>query len=609
MTFLRDYGAGLNVAWAALGLAGGATLWFAMPAHLASLVWTLGTLGPLATLLLQMVTSLRRGDIGLDVIAFLSMTAALLFGEPLAANVVALMYSGGQLLESYAEGRARREMTALLGRVANTAMRIVGGTASEIPITAIVPGDRLLIRHGEVVAVDGRIAAATAVVDASALTGEFEPVPLVAGEEVLSGSTSVGPAFELIATRSSRESTYAGIVALVESARAQKPPAQRLADRYALVFLAVTLVTAGLAWALSGDHIRALSVLVVATPCPLILAVPVAMISGLSRAARTGVLIKGGSALEALTGIRTAILDKTGTLTQGRATVTGVTVMDGYGEDEILAAAAALDQASGHVMATSLIHAAGRRGLVLPVPENVSELPGAGINGVVSGARVAVGGRRYLAGVLGLDLAAMPSVSLETGSANVWVGIDGRVGGVIHLEDRVRDDARPALDALRAMGVSRIVLASGDTRANAEAVGRALGVDAVIGELSPADKVAIVRREEANAPVLMVGDGVNDAPALAAASVGVAMGARGEAASSEAADVVLLVDEIAPLGHALAIARRTRRIALQSVIAGIGLSFAAMLVAAVGYLPPVTGALIQEAIDVAVILNALRALR
>ena len=604
-----QYAVLIYAAAAALGLAVGAALWLWVSPGWASSAWTIGTLAPLVALLIQMVTSLRRGDIGLDAIAFLAMSAALLFGEPLAANVVALMYSGGQLLESFAEGRARREMTALLGRVASTAMRLVDDAVVEVPITAIVPGDRILIRHGEVVPVDGRVATAPATIEASALTGEFEPLALIVGEDVMSGSTSVGSAFELVATRGSKESTYAAIVALVEAARAEKPPAQRLADRYALGFLVVTLLIAGAAWFISGDHIRALSVLVVATPCPLILAVPVAMISGLSRAARIGVLIKGGGALEALTAVRTAVLDKTGTLTQGQATVSKITAFPGFAEDEVLATAASLDQASSHVMAAALIRAARLRRLAMPVPTDVSEQAGAGIEGVVGGRQVAVGGRRYVASALDLPSPSLPQVALEDGSAHVWVGIAGRMAGVVHLEDRLRDDAGQVLSALRQMGVSRIVLASGDTRANAEAVGRALGVDEVLSELTPADKVAIVRREEAKAPVMMVGDGVNDAPALAAARVGVAMGARGEAASSEAADIVVLIDQIEPLGKAMSIARRTRAIAVQSVAAGIGLSLTAMVVAAFGYLPPVTGALVQEAIDVAVILNALRALR
>jgi heavy metal translocating P-type ATPase len=594
---------------AAAGLVVGALLWLARVPVWPDRVWFLATLPPLIALAIQMVTSLRRGDFGLDAIAFLSMTAALAFGEPLAANVVALMYAGGQLLEDYAARRAERSMTALVGRVAAMAMRFVEGRLVETPIDTIAPGDRLLIRHGEVLPVDGRVATAEAVIDQSALTGESIPVRVNLGGEALSGSTSVGPAFELVTTRPAADSTYARIVALVQAAREQKPPAQRLADRYALGFLFLTLALAGMAYLLSGDPIRALAVLVVATPCPLILAVPVAMIAGLSRAATRGVLIKGGAALEGLAGIRSVIFDKTGTVTHGEASLRAMTPLGSMSEDEVLRLAASLDQASGHVLASALITAARERGLTLSVPAAVAESAGSGVAGTVDGRRVAIGGRRYVAGVFGLNAAAMPPNPSDRGSTHVWVMVDGAPAGILHFEDRLRDDAAALLSALREQGITRIVLASGDrTEAVEEAAGR-IGVDAAFGELTPPQKVDIVRAEARRAPVMMVGDGVNDAPALAAATVGLALGARGEAASSEAADVVLLVDRLEPVVDAVRIAHRTRGIALQSVLVGIGLSLAGMLAAALGYLPPVMGAFLQEAIDVAVILNALRALR
>lgn len=593
---------------AVTGLALGGGLWLAGIADWPERVWTIATIPPVVALAIQIVVSLRQGNFGLDAIAFLSMSAALAFGEPLAANVVALMYTGGQLLEDYASGMAQREMTALLGRVASTAMQLVDGQTVEIAVKDIEPGDRLLIRHGEVLPVDGRVAVGESALDTSALTGEALPVRVSVDSEVLSGSTAVGPSFELIATQASRDSIYAGIVALVQKARAEKPPVVRLADRYALGFLVVTLAISGLAWWLSGDPIRALSVLVVATPCPLIIAVPVAMVSGLSRAAKSGVLIKGGGALEALAGVRTAILDKTGTLTHGQAALTDITTMGTVEANEILRLAASLDQASAHVLAAPLILEARQRDLTLEVPTETVESAGAGVQGRVGERHVALGGRRYVAGVLGVDGASFPAPR-HAGSSQIWVAVDGELAGLLQLDDQVRADASESVDGLRAAGLTRIVLASGDRMAAVEAVGATVGADEVLGELRPDQKVDIVRREAARSPVLMIGDGVNDAPALAAASVGVAMGARGEAASSEAADVVLLVDQLAPVVGAVRIARRTQMIALQSVVVGIGLSLLAMIAAALGYLPPVTGALIQELIDVAVILNALRALR
>ena len=605
----RRFAPRLLVVIALLGLAIGGWFWWRGNAGSSHVAWTLGTLPVLLALLGQIIASLRRGDVGLDVVAALSMSAALVFGESLAGNVVALMYAGGQLLESFAEGRARREMTALLGRVAFTAMRYRDHTLEEVPIATIRQGDRLLIRQGDVVPVDGHVADGVAVLDLSALTGESIPKSLSRGGEVMSGSTLVGPAFDLIASRPAAESTYAGIVRLVEAAQASKSPMVRLADRYAMWFLALTVSLAATAWFLSGDPIRALAVLVVATPCPLILAVPVAIISGISRTAKSGALVKDGAALEALAHVRTAILDKTGTVTLGRPTITAIRAGGGFTEHDVLGLAASLDQASAHVIATSLIEAATEAGLPLLPPSNIAERPGKGIEGMVGGRRVAIGGSTYVRNRSDRNHALLQELDDHDGVQSVAVAVDGAVAGIILLQDQLREDAHTTLDALRAAGIERIVLASGDMDHIAQTVGRSLGVDETLGDLTPEGKVVAVRRAAATGPVMMVGDGVNDAPALAAADVGVAMGARGAAASSEAASVVLLVDELYPLATALNISRRTRAIALQSVFIGLGLSIAGMIVAAFGYLPPVQGALLQEAIDVVVILNALRALR
>lgn len=605
----RRYGSRLLVFVALLGLAVGGWFWWHGDADRSHLTWALGTIPVLLALFVQIIGSLRRGDIGLDVVAALSMSAALVFGETLAGNVVALMYAGGQLLESFAEGQARREMTALLGRVAFTAMRYRDHALEEVPIVTIRQGDRLLIRQGEVLPVDGHIVDGVAVLDLSALTGESIPKSLTRGGEVLSGSTLVGAPFDLIASRPASESTYARIVRLVEAAQASKSPMARLADRYAIGFLVLTVSIAAIAWAVSNDPIRALAVLVVATPCPLILAVPVAIISGMSRAAKSGALVKDGAALEALARVQTAILDKTGTLTEGRPAITEIRTRYGFSDNDVLGLVASLDQASAHVVATTLIQAATEAGLTLLPPSDITEVPGKGIEGTVGGRRVAIGGDTYVRNRSSGDGQMVGGLDPPPGVMSVAVAVDGVVAGVILLQDQLREDARSTLDALRAAGIERIVLASGDMDHIAQAVGQSLGVDEIQGDLTPEGKVAAVRREAATRQVMMVGDGVNDAPALAAADVGVAMGARGAAASSEAAGVVLLVDQLLPLARALDIARRTRGIALQSVFVGLGLSVSGMVVAAFGYLPPVQGALMQEAIDVVVILNALRALR
>lgn len=591
------------------GLSIGLGLWWLGFDLQAEYVWGLSTAPILMGLLIQIVTSLRHGDLGLDIVAALSMSAALAFGQPLAGNVVALMYSGGQILEIFAQGRAKKEMTALLGRVAHTAMRYSGNALEEVSIASLMPRDRLLIRKGEVLPVDGHVSGSSAVLDLAALTGESLPKTIANDGEVLSGSTSVGSAFDLIVSRPASESTYAGIVRLVEAAQSSRAPMARMADRYAIWFLLFTVVIAGTAWLVTNDPLRALAVLVVATPCPLILAVPVAIISGMSRAAKGGILIKSGGVLEALAQIKTAVLDKTGTLTDGLASVTMIRVAKAFKEVEVLRLAASLDQASGHIVAQVLITEASARGLVLTSPKMVTELPGSGLKGVVDHKRIAVGSRSYVqthANRGGFDELY---VGLPKDSQTVAVSISGHAAGIIVLQDRIRSDAKSVLAELRAAGISRIVLASGDRSEIADVIGKELGIDLVLGDLSPSDKVAAVQHEAASGHVMMVGDGVNDAPALAAADVGVAMGARGTASSSEAAGVVLLVDELAPLVKAITIARHTRIIALQSVIVGLGLSIGAMFVAAFGYLPPIQGALFQEVIDVAVILNGLRALR
>jgi heavy metal translocating P-type ATPase len=596
------------VAIAIIGLVTGIVLWSTGRSEFAAVAWFVATLPVLLALFGEIVVALSRRDIGLDVIAALSMSAALAFGEPLAANVVALMYAGGQLLEKFAEGRARREMTALLGRVAHTAMLDRDGRLIETPINDIAPGDILYIRQGEVLPVDGHLPPGeSAVLDPAAITGESLPMHLRGGGIALSGSTSASAPFRLVADRTAADSTYAGIVKLVEAAQHSKAPMTRLADRYALGFLLLTLALAIGAWLLSGDRERALAVLVSSTPCPLILAVPVALISGISRAAKEGVLVKDGRVFEALARVRVAILDKTGTLTFGRAEITDIRVADGFTADEVLRSAASLDQASGHPIAGTLIDAAGRAGLRLSAPTNTREEPGLGLVGEVDGVSVAVGGDAYVARLTGEDPFRLHPTRSVT--ATVAVAVGGRLAGVIVLDDKLRPDAANLVAELRRAGAQRVVLASGDRASIAEAVGAAVGVDAALGEIHPAGKVDVVRRERALGPTMMIGDGVNDAPALATADVGVAMGARGATASSQSAGVVMLVDELKPLIAAMTISRRSIHIALESVWIGLGLSVAAMVAAALGYLPPVQGALFQEAIDVAVILNALRALR
>lgn len=608
MLRLRELMPALLAGFALFGLALGGLSYALGRSDLASTAWLVSGLVVLIALLTEIVRSVLSGKVGVDAIAALSIGVALLLGETLAAAIVAMMYAGGQQLESFAEGRARRDMTALLGRVARTAMVYRGADLASVPIEALKPGDRALMRSGEVIPVDGRVLASAIELDLSALTGEPLPVRFLQGAEVPSGATVVGAPFDLLVLRDSAASTYANIVRLVENAQKSRAPMVRLADRYALAFLALTLVLAGLAYGFSQDATRALAVLVVATPCPLILAVPVAVISGMSRAAAHGVLIKGGGGLEALAAVKVVVLDKTGTLTAGRPEVGEIRCCPGFGPDEILRLAASLDQASGHITAEALVRAAVGRGLHLDLPEDIRESAGSGIEGVVDGRRVTVGGGGFVASRLAPgELLPRQTVPVET--AVVAVAIDGRGAGHILLSDQVREDAGQTVDAFRAVGITRLVMASGDRSDIVVEAAARLGLDAAHGDLTPERKVAVIEAERLHGPVMMVGDGVNDAPALAVADVGIAIGARGSAASSETADVVLLVDDLSRLPQAVAIAKRARFIAVQSAVAGLVLSGGAMVAAAFGYLTPVRGALLQEVIDVAVILNALRALR
>ena len=555
----------------------------------------------------SMVAAVRRRQPSVDVIALLALAGALAVGEPFAGAVVTVMLTTGVLLEARAAARARRELSLLVARTPRTARRREHDNLVEIPVGEVARGDRLLVGTGEVVPVDGRLVG-TAVLDESALTGEPLPVERPAGDDVRSGVVNAGTPLELVATAPSAESTYAGVLRLVEQAQASSAPFVRAADRIAIYFVPFTLVLAGLAWLLSGDAVRAVAVLVVATPCPLLLAAPIAIMSGLSRASKLGVIIKGGGALERLAAGRVLLFDKTGTLTHGKPVLASVIAPTDIGADELLGLAASLDQVSPHVLATSIVTAARARGLDITLPEDVVEHHGYGLEGRVGGRLVRLGKADWI--VPGTAPAwvrhARRRASLD-GSMTVFASVDGQPAGVLLLEDPIRADAPRMLRALRAAGITRTVLVTGDRADVAETVGRIVGVDAVQADRDPGDKVAVVADEARNGPTIMVGDGVNDAPALATAGVGVALAARGATASSETADVVLTVDRIGVLADAILVARRARRIALQAAVVGMGLSLIAMVAAALGLLPPAAGALVQEGIDVLAIAVALRA--
>ncbi len=604
---LRTRSAQLIALGALAGIGSGLVLWAADQDRAADWLWAAVTALLLGPLMLSVMRSLLRRDVGVDAIALVSMAGALALGEYLAGAVVALMLAGGNALEEAANRRARRDLTALVERAPRRALVRRGEELVEVQIGEVVVDDRVLVRAGEVVPVDGMVESDEAIVDESALTGEPLPVTVHRGGFVRSGTANAGPAFEASTLRPAAESAYAALVRLVEQAEQERAPFVRIADRYAAIFLPVTAVVAGIAWGISGDAVRALAVFVVATPCPLILAAPIALMSGLSRCAHAGVVVKGAGTVEQLGEARSVLLDKTGTVTLGRPELERVLPLNGVTPDETLRLAASVDRLSSHPLAHALVAGAEAKGLQLAIPRDVTEAFGRGVAGEVAGHHVLVGSRTWLAehGV------ATDAPEQLDGAAKVLVAVDGAAAGIVLIGDRLRDDADRLVPRLREAGIRHVALVTGDKTAVAEAVGEALGVDRVYAEQTPEEKLAVVRALQARPElraIVMVGDGINDAPALAIADVGVAMGSAGATVSSETADAVVLVDRVDRVADAIRISRRALFIARQSVLLGIGASLVAMGFAAAGYLTPVAGALLQEVIDVGVILNALRAL-
>jgi len=596
-----------GVAFVGLGL--GAVLHAAALGTAGNVVWVVVAIAGVGRSLYSMIRSVLHGRLGVDVIALLALVGAVAVREYLASAIISVMLSSGWALEAWAAGQARRELEALVERAPTSAHRLEDGGLATVALSDVVPGDELMVASGELVPVDGTVTSSSAVLDESALTGEPIPVTRLVGEPVRSGVLNAGGPLRLRATTSAADSTYAGIIRLVSQAEASQAPFVRLADRYALGFLALTVVTAAGAW-IAGGAARAVAVLVVATPCPLILAAPVAFVSGLSRAAHRGIIIKGGAVLERLATCTTLLIDKTGTVTKGRPVLVEIVSAGPTPVSDILTLAASLDQVSPHVVASAVVRAALERQCALVLPLAVEEVAGRGIRGTVSGREVSVGNATWC-GVVGTPpwaRSAHRKARLD-GALTVFVTVDSVPTGVLVFDDPLRSDAARTLRTLREGGIRRIVMVTGDRWEVAETVGAVIGVDEVLAERSPQEKLDAVILETRSAPTIMVGDGINDAPALALADVGVAMGARGATAASEAADVVLTVDRLDRLNEAMALARRTRRIALQSIVAGMVMSLVAMAFAAFGLLPAVEGAVLQEVIDATVIFNALRALR
>jgi heavy metal translocating P-type ATPase len=549
-----------------------------------------------------MIRAMLRREFGLDILAVTAILATVVVGEYVAALLVVLMLTGGDALENYANQRAKRELDALLSRAPQLAHRSVEGGYRDLPVNEVRVGDVLLVRPSEIVPVDGVLLSAETTLDQSSITGESIPVEKRVGDTVLSGAVNGQQAVEIRATETASASQYQQIVALVAQAAESRAPVVRLADRYAVPFTIFSLALAALGWWLSGDPVRFAEVLVLATPCPLLIAAPVAFIGGMSRAARNGIIVKSGGVLEQLAAAKTAVFDKTGTLTYGTPALTEVRSEHPFTADELLTSVASAEQYSSHVLAASMIAAATDRGLQLHEAESAYEAATNGVVAHIQGREVAVGKFAFVA----QHAPDARRTEITPGELAVYVALGGVYAGALLASDHLRRNAKSTLQRLEELGVRQSMMLTGDAAETAQHVASELGITRVRAECLPADKVAEVGGI-AERPVIMVGDGVNDAPVLAAADVGIAMGAKGATAASESADAVILVDDISRVALAVRIGRDTVRIALQSIWLGIAISVVLMVIAAFGLIPATGGAIIQELVDLATILAALRA--
>lgn len=585
----------------------GAVAWLLKSPVWPDRIWLAALVLSGAVVVLRTVRGALRGQWASDLVATLAIVTAVVMNQPLAGLIVVVMQTGGEALERYAEGRASRAVQQLEADRPKVAHVLRHGELTDLRADEVLVGDIAIIRPGEPVPCDGVVVEGTTVLDTSMLTGESIPQTIEPGVWVSSGSINSDRLFTMRATAIAKASQYERIVQLVRSALASKAPFQRIADRYAVWFTPITLSVAVIAAVTSGDYQRFLAVLVVATPCPLILAPPIAIIGGINRAARRQIIVRNGAAIERLAEANVAVLDKTGTLTVGKPVVHDVVPHTPFTRDEVLRLAGAVEQGAGHLLARTLVDAAMAENATLPPAREVVESPGRGVVGLVGSDTVAVGSHGFIAEHLTADPGNSIPAASDVG-LKAYVAINGRFAGIAVYDEQLRSDVPAILVDLATLGIRRTLLLSGDHADNTRAVATALGITEVRGDMLPEDKVAVVKElTAAGERVLMVGDGTNDAPALSAATVGIALAGHGGGVTAEAADLVILVDELNRVPEAIRISRRSMSIAKQSIWAGLGLSGIAMLFAAAGKIDPIPGALLQEVIDIAVILNALRA--
>lgn len=580
--------------------------------HSADLILLAATIVGALPLVVDIARSLLRGSFGVDILAATAIAASLTLGEYLAGAVIVLMLSGGQALEAYAGRRARSELTDLLARAPKTAHVRRDHEVVDVPIGEVKQGILVIVKPGEMIPVDGIVKSGVSSVDESMLTGESLPVEKGPGAEVLSGSVNRDTILEVEALRPSSESEYERIIRLVREAEASRAPFVRLADRYAVWFTALAFALALLAWGFSDEPLRFLAVLVVATPCPLILATPIAFASGISRAARHGIFVKSGTALERLGEADVFVFDKTGTLTLGTPKVVAVHSFGGRTKDEFLSIAASLEQFSTHLLARALVAHAKSKNITLRIPTNFTEYVAGGVRGAVNGTTYLLGKLPFLE-AQGVPVAREVTYEQEQREQEehavitIYLATEREVLGKIEFADTPRPQTKEMFSHLTRLGIKKLVMLTGDKTAAAQRIARAAGIEDVHAEALPEqklDKVNRLKREYGT--VVMVGDGINDAPALAASDVGIALGAHGATTASEVGDVVVMTDDITRVGEALSIGRLVLRKAKESIFIGIGISIGLMFAAAAGYIAPYLGALLQEVVDVIVIVNALR---